>query len=99
MPWRGTDLVARNRIVCVTGAASGIGAAICRRMQAQGARVIGLDINPAADWVAGHIMLDLDDAASIARAPDRLQPRIEALCNVACSATLDVRRRVLMRIG
>lgn len=64
-------------------------------MQAQGARVIGLDINPAADWVDGHIMLDLADAASIARAADRLPPRIDALCNVAGIPPCDDAERVL----
>ena len=88
--------MAADRIVCVTGAASGIGAATCRRMQAQGTRVIGLDINPALDWVDEHIMLDLADAASIARAADRLPPRIDALCNVAGIPPCDDAARVLM---
>ncbi len=52
-------------------------------MQAQGAHVVGLDINPATDWVDDHIVLDLADAASIACAVDRLPPKIDTLCNVA----------------
>lgn len=37
-----------GHIALVTGAASGIGAAIVARFQAEGARVAGLDINPGA---------------------------------------------------
>ena len=37
-----------GRVALVTGAASGIGAAIVTRFQAEGARVAGLDINPGA---------------------------------------------------
>lgn len=87
--------MATDRIVCITGAASGIGAATCRRMQAQGAHVIGLDINPAADWVDDHILLDLSDAASIERAVDRLPPEIDTFCNVAGIPPCDDAERVL----
>jgi NAD(P)-dependent dehydrogenase (short-subunit alcohol dehydrogenase family) len=37
-----------GHVALVTGAASGIGAAVVRRFQAEGARVAGLDINPGA---------------------------------------------------
>ncbi|NCO47674.1 MAG: SDR family oxidoreductase [Sphingomonadales bacterium] len=84
-----------DRIVCITGAASGIGAATCRRIKAQGSRIIGLDINPATDWVDDHIMLDLADAASIVRAADRLPPNIDVLCNVAGIPPCDDAERVL----
>ncbi len=84
-----------DRIVCITGAASGIGAAACRRFQAQGAYVIGLDINPADEWVDGHIALDLADPASIARAAGCLPPEIDTLCNVAGIPPCDDAERVL----
>ncbi len=87
--------MAIDRIVCITGAASGIGAATCRRFQALGAYVIGLDINPAPDWVDDHIALDLADPASIARAASRLPPKIDILCNVAGIPPCDNAERVL----
>ncbi len=37
-----------GHVALVTGAASGIGAAIVKRFQAEGARVAGLDVNPGA---------------------------------------------------
>lgn len=64
-------------------------------MQAQGARVVGLDINPAGDWVDDHILLDLADAASIAHVADRLPSGIDALCNVAGIPPCDDAERVL----
>lgn len=81
--------------VCITGAASGIGKATCRTMQAQGARVIGLDIKPTADWVDDHIVLDLADMASVARAVDRLPAKIDAICNIAGIPPCDDAARVL----
>lgn len=38
----------KNRVVVVTGGAGGIGAALCRRLNAEGARVAILDLNQAA---------------------------------------------------
>jgi len=40
-----TDVMFMNKVVAVTGGASGIGAAICRRFGAAGARVAVLDMN------------------------------------------------------
>ena len=51
----------------VTGAASGIGAAIVKRFQAEGARVAGLDVNPGA--ASDHdLIADLRSSAAIEEA-------------------------------
>lgn len=68
--------------VCVTGAASGIGAATCARLHAAGARVVGLDVRPAPT-VDQYIAVDLGDPASVDRAIADMPARIDALCNVA----------------
>lgn len=87
--------MANNPIVCVTGAASGIGAAACRKFKAQSAHVIGLDINPANQWVDDHVVLDLADPMSIALAVSCLPPEIDTLCNVAGIPPCDDAERVL----
>jgi len=46
-----------KRTIAVTGSASGIGAAVCRRFERSGARVIGVDVHDAA------VMADLSEPA------------------------------------
>ena len=72
-----------DRIACVTGAASGIGAATCRRLSAQGFRVIGLDLSPAPDWTDEQVFLDLRDPSAISTATAQLPHAFDVLCNVA----------------
>jgi NAD(P)-dependent dehydrogenase (short-subunit alcohol dehydrogenase family) len=56
-----------GHVALVTGAASGIGAAIVKRFQAEGARVAGLDVNPGA--ASDHnLIADLRSAAAIEEA-------------------------------
>ena len=38
-----------GKVAVVTGAASGIGLAITKRLLAEGAKVVGSDLNPVAD--------------------------------------------------
>ena len=60
------SLSGRNAVV--TGAASGIGAAIARRFYAAGARVLAADIAPAGpvDWPGDYRRTDVTDAAQVA---------------------------------
>lgn len=56
-----------GHVALVTGAASGIGAAIVARFQAEGARVAGLDINPGA--ASDHnLIADLRSSAALEKA-------------------------------
>jgi len=56
-----------GRVVLVTGAASGIGAAIVARFQEEGARVAGLDINAGAAS-DDNLTVDLRSASALADA-------------------------------
>jgi NAD(P)-dependent dehydrogenase (short-subunit alcohol dehydrogenase family) len=69
----------RGKTVVVTGAASGIGAAVVGRARDEGARVIGLDLRASED--IEHVDLALE--SSIEAAAERLPEQIDALCNVA----------------
>ena len=56
-----------GRCALVTGAASGIGAAIVRRLRAEGALVAGLDVSPAQESDCS-LVADLRSDADVARA-------------------------------
>ena len=68
-----------KKIVLVTGASSGIGAAICRRLCAEGYRVVGTSrdagrLQPLARELGEDflpIALDVDDAEAVASLPHR----------------------------
>jgi len=72
-----------GKIVIVTGGGSGIGEAICRRFDAEGARVAVLDIRAdAAEAVAGSLgneaqalAVDVRDSAAVDRAVDAVAER------------------------
>jgi NAD(P)-dependent dehydrogenase (short-subunit alcohol dehydrogenase family) len=56
-----------GQVALVTGAASGIGAAIVKRFQAEGARVAGLDISP--DAASDHnLVADLRSSSALEKA-------------------------------
>src|SRR5262245_40731368 len=68
----------RGRRALVTGAAGGMGAAICRDLAALGAEVIACDINEeGATAVASEVggraeLVDLEDAGSVADLVERV---------------------------
>ncbi len=74
-------------VAVVTGGASGIGAAIARRLQAEGARVavLDLDVSGAPDGMLG-VRADVTDDASVRAAVDRVLQewdRLDVLVNNA----------------
>ena len=69
--------------VVVTGAASGIGAALAQRLVDAGAEVTSLDRNAPEVAVATHVKVDLADVASLDAALEQLDDGYAALFNVA----------------
>ena len=67
----------------VTGAASGIGAAVTAKLIAAGALVYSLDRNEPVDAVYRHIPVDLADVASIDKAIAELDGPFDGLLNIA----------------
>lgn len=66
-----------DRVALVTGAASGIGAAIAKRLHGEGARVAGLDVDPiqAEFWSA---VCDLRSDTAVAEAVAGIRERLGA---------------------
>jgi meso-butanediol dehydrogenase / (S,S)-butanediol dehydrogenase / diacetyl reductase len=77
-----------DKVAVVTGAASGIGLAIARRLLLEGASVVGLDQNPIADFggkfiaMAGDVTKEDAAEAVVAKAVDRFGA-VDAAFNVA----------------
>ena len=71
-----------NSKIIVTGAASGIGSETAKTLNAQGATVIGVDLNEPQNDVDQYIKTDLSDPASIEEALGSVPGGIDALCNI-----------------
>lgn len=88
-----------ERVIAVTGGAGDIGGAICRRLAADGARVVILDLDETrgeelqAELAGGSrfLRLDVSDSADVARVfaeIDKLFGRLDGLVNCAGIAPL-----------
>lgn len=81
---KGRRVSYKDKSVVVTGCASGIGAAVCRALLAEGAHVTGLDLQPGADdGLATRIAVDLGDPQSIDAAVARIPGPVDALFHCA----------------
>jgi len=85
------DPVLAGKIAVVAGSATGIGLATAKMLNAKGAAVIGLDIDPAvsttfsADGFEGFVV-DLRDEKSVANALDRVVRTYGGLDILVCNA-------------
>ena len=80
------------RVAVVTGASSGIGAALCRRLRADGWRVVGISRSTAPD-ADEHEACDIADRAALEEAAARVlerHPRVDLLvCNAGIAGRQD----------
>jgi NAD(P)-dependent dehydrogenase (short-subunit alcohol dehydrogenase family) len=74
--------------VAVTGAAGGIGRAVCDRLAAEGARVVALDLSRSGDREV--VEVDVTDAASLQRAAQAVVERAGGVDGlVACAGIVE----------
>ena len=75
-----------GRVALVTGGASGIGAAVARRLAAEGAAVASLDLRPeTADGILG-LAGDVSSSSDVDAALERVEAELGPLDVLVCSA-------------
>jgi NAD(P)-dependent dehydrogenase (short-subunit alcohol dehydrogenase family) len=72
-----------SKRVIITGAASGIGQATVEKLRAQGATVVGLDLNASGDVIACDVRDQATVDAAVAEAISRLGGGVDVLVNCA----------------
>jgi len=75
-----------GRVALVTGAASGIGAAVARRLLAEGAKVASLDLRAEAPQGVLALAGDISDSAQIDAAVARVEAEVGPIDVLVCSA-------------
>ncbi len=73
----------KGKTIVVTGSASGIGYETARILKAQGARVLGVDLNKNIDHVEEFYRADLSDKRTIEALIDVLPDNVDGLANIA----------------
>ncbi len=75
-----------GKVALVTGAASGLGLATVERFAAEGAKVMGVDVQAGATAAGDVLALDVRDEAAVAAAVDEVvarHGRLDVVCNFA----------------